>query len=341
MDAAQLVRPGGFALTGGEQVDVSFILAQSTRCRAARGGRPPAWPFQGNLTVWHPPHRMPPNSARWKASLRQRTAWPVLALLTLAGCETTADGAPSTQGDLSRVEFEYDCTWAEDQACLDRGPDYDGPFPERVGVGAFFGLSADGLQIIPPETDVVTVEMGAFMINEPGQQVFLAVGANTVVSDILHILASVPEEIRLTDEADAVVSDELLLEVGQDVTLTATTYDAQGALLAGAPSLRWTSSAPEIVDATSTQGASRAMFRASALGDAILTVETGGTTRELNVRVGDGTDTTGTGSDTEDCTCLDGCELLGLCCSEDICDPEETDSDTDTDSGGSTGGTGQ
>ena len=250
---------------------------------------------------------------RWRAW----RALPVVGLaLLLPACsfEPDADGSPSTEGELGSLEFNYVCVQESDRACEATGGNYDGPFPSRIAVGAFFGLTVQGAEVIAPETSAVTFELDAFAVHETGNQVFFAVNTNKEVLDLLHIYVAAVEEIRVTAD-DAPAADVLFFDADESRTFRASSFDGLGSPLAGSLVYSWVSQDPSVVAVTATAANGDVTVEAVGGGSTILTVEAAGFSRALMVSVDGAVDPT---------------------------DPTETetatDTATDTDGGGETGG---
>ena len=157
-----------------------------------------------------------------------RTPLLLCALLGLGACvlDGNVDDRPARPGELGAGDFIYVCVGDSDPFCAN-GAVAD-TFPERIAVGARFGLDfqpnsdlfSDGvaLRIEAPDAAVVRRDLDAFFMQRAGYQVFFAVSNDAEVYDMQHILAANIDRIavRTMDSEDL---DTINLAVGESLTV--------------------------------------------------------------------------------------------------------------------------
>jgi hypothetical protein len=250
--------------------------------------------------------------------------------LALGACvigDDDNDDRPSRPGELGAGDFVYVCVGDSDPLCANGA--VAETFPERIAVGARFGLDYNpndtlfsdgvGLRLDAPNAAVVRRDLDAFFIQQAGYQVFLAVTNESEVIDIQHILAANIDRIavRTMDSQDL---DTIELSPGESITVEAVPQDALRSTLAGSLDYTWTIEDESIAAVASVDEDFDVTIEAAALGSTVLTIETAGFSQQVFIDVADGETQDTEGSDT------------------DAFDPEtdtddSTDTDTDTDGG--------
>lgn len=276
--------------------------------------------------------------------------------LALGACVIDADDTddrPSRPGELGAGEFVYVCVGDSDPLCA--GSAVADTFPERIAVGARFGLDynpndtvfSDGvsLRLDAPNAAVVRQELDAFFIQQAGYQVFLAVTNESEVIDIQHILAANIDRIavRTMDSQDL---DTIELAPGESVTVQAVPQDFLRSTLAGSLDYSWSTEDETIASVASIDEDFDVTIEALELGSTILTIETSGFSQQVAIEVidadamdSDDEGTTGEPPDTDTDDSTDTDDPADTDGSTDTDDPTDTDdsTDTDTDTDGGTG----
>ncbi len=232
----------------------------------------------------------------------------VAALTTLAapGCDAV-DDRPARPGELGAGDFLYVCVGDADPLCAQQS--VAETFPERIAVGARFGLdfsprgsfSSDGvaLRVEAPNEAVVSAELDTYSIEQAGYQVFLAVTNEREVVDLKHILAANIERIsvRTMDSQDL---DTIDLLVGESITVTAVPQDRLRSTLAGSLDYAWSIADASVAEVVTVDEDFDVTIEAVAEGSTTLIVRAGAFTQELAVEVTledtEGTDGTEEGS---------------------------------------------
>ena len=257
--------------------------------------------------------------------------------LALGACVINPDDTddrPSRPGELGAGNFVYVCVGDSDPLCV--GGAVADTFPERIAVGARFGLDynpndtvfSDGIvpRLEAPNAAVVRRELDAFFIQQAGYQVFLAVTNESEVIDIQHILAANIDRIavRTMDSQDL---DTIELAPGESVTVQAVPQDALRSSLAGSLDYSWSTEDETIASVATIDEDFDVTIEALQLGSTVLTIETSGFSQQVAIEVIDAdaedTDDEGTTGDLPDTTDTD--------------EATETDDTTDTDTDGGTG----
>ena len=260
--------------------------------------------------------------------------------LALGACVINPDDAddrPSRPGELGAGDFVYVCVGDSDPLCA--GGAVADTFPERIAVGARFGLDynpndtvfSDGIipRLEAPNAAVVRRELDAFFIQQAGYQVFLAVTNESEVIDIQHILAANIDRIavRTMDSQDL---DTIELAPGESVTVQAVPQDALRSSLAGSLDYSWSTEDGTIASVATIDEDFDVTIEALQLGSTVLTIETSGFSQQVAIEVIDAdaedTDDEGTTGELPDTTDTD--------------EVTETDDTTDTDDTDTDGGTG-
>lgn len=246
-----------------------------------------------------------------ETNLSLRTPLLLSALLGLGGCviDEDVDDRPARPGELGAGDFIYVCVGDSDPFCAN-GAVAD-TFPERIAVGARFGLDfnpndtffSDGvaLRIDAPNAAVVRRDFDAFFIQQAGYQVFLAVSNDSEVYDIQHILAANIDRIavRTMDSEDL---DAIVLDVGESLTVSAVPQDILRSTLAGSLDYTWSTQDETIAAVASIDEDFDVTIEGIDVGTTTLTIEAAGFSRDVTIEVGfeEGTTTSDGGSESGD-----------------------------------------
>ncbi len=215
--------------------------------------------------------------------------------LALGACVIDADDnddRPSRPGELGAGEFVYVCVGDSDPLCA--GGAVADTFPERIAVGARFGLDYNpndtafsegiSLRIDAPDEAVVRRELDAFFIQQAGYQVFLAVNNDSEVIDIQHFLAANIDRIavRTMDSQDL---DTIELAPGESVTVQAVPQDSLRSTLAGSLDYSWSTGDEAIASVATIDEDFDVTIEALERGSTILTIETSGFSQQVAIEV--------------------------------------------------------
>lgn len=237
----------------------------------------------------------------------QRTLASALIALAVSACVLDTDDGddrPSRPGELGAGDFVYVCVGDSDPLC--EGGSIAETFPERIAVGARFGLDYNpndtafsnglGLRLDAPNEAVVRRELDAFFIQQAGYQVFLAVTNDSEVVDIQHIFAANLDRIavRTMDSQDL---DTIELAPGDSITVRAVPQDALRSTLAGSLDYTWSTEDEAVATVASIDEDFDVTIEALAMGSTILTIETSGFSQPVAIEVTeDGTQPSDEGS---------------------------------------------
>lgn len=243
--------------------------------------------------VVHPKRRDLPN-AHDSSSARSRSS-ALLRALTLAALTLSASGCPEdddydergVRGDLGVGKFVYECLGVNDSACSDGTTGQ----ADAIAVGGRFHMtftvrSGPTPLVIPPATDQVRREDGAFVVLASGTFPLLAVTGNSEVVDLYHLRGAAIAEVRVQEEKELPVS-LLRLAENEAVTLSAVPFDARGVRLAGALTYTWRSGDTARLVIESLPQLHRVRVRARAPGRVPLMVDVAGKTFSIDVEIGD------------------------------------------------------
>jgi hypothetical protein len=208
----------------------------------------------------------------------------------------TAGCSAGTGGELSNGSFAYVCTTSTDVHCQDSiFP--SNLLPNAVAVGGQFNITYTGetpvtedgvefqVRVVPASPSMVESVNGAgFRITSPGEVAFLGRGANGVVSDFVHVHASVVDRIGMISSGQDVTTVEV--DASFDVSITANPIDKDGQTLGGGLDYSWTSSNDAIVSVASSGLDNHATITGNAAGTAMVSVTAGDATADIAVTVG-------------------------------------------------------
>jgi hypothetical protein len=213
-------------------------------------------------------------------------AFPILFSLLSIACKP--EDSFGVDGELGHEQFFYVCVEASDIQCLNGFP----TMPDLIAVGGRFrlDLSASGFgssQIEPASTNLVHTTNGEFEFAEPSTVAFLAFSGGKL-SDFAHLTAAAPDSLHAMDLQGGELQ-ELRLEVGADVTLSAAAFSGAEAL-AGGFRYAWSSANSRVLQ-TPLQTSATATVHGRTAGTTTLKIRTPlGLATELRVTVLPATD---------------------------------------------------
>jgi hypothetical protein len=163
-------------------------------------------------------------------------AGPLLAI-AVAAC--------STEGELGRGSFDYECVESEDAACWD-GLSPSG-VPSAIAVISRFRLDFTPYQpagvytIVPASSDRASGAGGELVLLDPGTQAMLARDESDNVVDFVLVYGAEVKDLFVSDSKDAEGAPLSSLEIdqGEMVTFHARPVASNGQTLAGSLDFSW------------------------------------------------------------------------------------------------------
>ncbi len=233
-----------------------------------------------------------------------RLRWPSLLLLASAACTSSPTGAKAS-GELGNGTFDYRCATASDPICDAGQPATD--FPDCLLEGGRFELGytahdSDDLNswgydfvYVEPASPTYFGGIDTLTALRVGHAAFVAYADNNVI-DILHLDIVTPETMTLRHTDGSALVPVVEVELGTNVTLTATASSTGCSQPGGGLPVSSQSSDPSVAVVA---GDESVLISGYAEGSATITVHVGALTQEVAVRVVAPGSTTATAGDTD------------------------------------------
>ena len=189
---------------------------------------------------------------------------------------------PTSQGELGRGDFTYQCAGQTDPLCPE-GSTWATAFPQALAVGGAFSLAyqydsahaGDPLPILTTASPSrLANDSGVFTGLVAGYTAILAVTGTSAVIDLKHIRFEVVDHLALTVDG-VLAGDSIVLRVGDLLPVVAEARSRQDLVLAGSLPYAWTIQDPLVASISGSSADDKVFVQANAIGETSLKIVAG------------------------------------------------------------------